>query len=204
MTYKLLICFSYLFMMGCDSSDNSQKENVQIERIDSFASAVPHGVSLAERELSDEDKLKLAKAVGKEAVLITIDSLKDIIEGDSSGWCLYSFWNLDCGNCMEINKNLELIKNMPEMESKLEIKYINTISLYPDQVNAYIRENGIVDEVFTIPTDKLDDWTNRFDVFWDGKLPALLLINNIDGTRLFYQQTFSKEELQAVLETLTL
>ncbi len=207
MKYKmfyLLGLFSYLFILSCDSPDNTPKNNDAIERIDSFESALPHGTSLAQIEMSDEDKLKLAKAVGKKAILISIDSLQDIIKSDSSGWCLYNFWNLDCKNCLEINNYLEQLKKLPEIQSKLKVKYINTLSLYPDQVNAYIREKGIVDEVYTVPTDTLDNWTNQIDGIWNGTLPALLLININDGTRLFYQQTFSKDELEAILETLTL
>jgi hypothetical protein len=99
---------------------------------------------------------------------------------------------------------LKHITKLPELESNLKVKYINTRSLYPDQVNAYIRENEIFEEVYTIATDTLDNWAYEIDRTWDGTLPALLLINNNDGTRLFYPQEFSEDELQAILETLTL
>lgn len=202
--YYLIYLWPCLFSVGCNSSGNPPKDNEQLQHIDSFESAVPHGSSLPAAELSYEDKLKLAKAVGKKATLITVDSLKEIIKNDTSGWCLYSFWNLDCGKCLEQNINLNKIFNSSEIESKLTIRYINTINLYPTQVNEYIRENGIVDDVFTIPTDTLDNWTREIDVFWNGELPALLLINNTDGSRLFYQQEFSGDELKAILETLIL
>ena len=100
---------------------------------------------------------------------------------------------------MEINESLK-----QHAIADLKIKYVNTVSLYPDQINAYIREHGIADEVYSIPTDTLDNWSTQIDATWNGALPALLLINNIDGTRLFYQQEFTREELQAILETLTL
>jgi hypothetical protein len=100
--------------------------------------------------------------------------------------------------------SLKKITDSPEFESKLTVKYVNTRNLYPTQVNEYIREKGIIDDVFTIPTDTLDNWTQQIDAIWNGELPALLLINNTDRSRLFYQQEFSKEELQAILETLTL
>ena len=193
-------CFYLIFyLQSCNSATDSPEENTQNERIDSFESALPHGSSLPNIEMSDEDKLKLAKAVGKEAILITIDSLHDIIEQDSSGWCLYNFWNLDCIQCLEINRSLKQIE-----VADLNVKYVNTVSLYPDQVNAYVRENGIVNEVYSIPTDTLDNWANQIDPMWNGALPAMLLINNKEGTKLFYQQEFSKDELQAILETLSL
>ncbi len=200
---SLLTVLTNLFLFSCDSGNDPSKENNEVVRIDSFESALPHGASLAESVLSDEDKLKLAKATGKKAVLISIDSLSEIINTDSSGWCVYNFWNLDCGGCLEINNYLKHITKLPDLESRLNVKYINTRSLYPDQVNAYIREKEIFEEVFTIPTDTLDNWTNEIDGTWDGALPALLLINNNDGTRLFYTQEFSMDELQAILETLT-
>jgi len=207
MKYKLFYLLSLLSIFSafsCDSNNTASQTNVENEPVDSFESAVPHGAALPGSEMSDEDKLKLAKAIGKKAILISTDSLQKIIENDRSGWCLYNFWNLDCKNCLEINNNLNQLSKLPEFESKIKITYVNTISLYPEKVNAYIRENGIINDVFTIPSETLDNWTNKIDAFWDGKLPAMLLINNNDGTRLFYPQSFSKEELQAILETLTL
>ncbi len=202
--YFLIFLCLYFILLGCGSNDNPPQDEDYLQQIDSFESAMPHGTPLPAAELSYEDKLKLAKAVGKKAILITVDSLKEIIKNDSSGWCLYSFWNLDCANCLEINIALNKIVNSSEIGSKLKVKYINTVSLYPTQVNKYIRENGIVDDVYTIPADTIDNWTGDIDVFWNGDLPALLLINNTDGSRLFYQQEFSKDELEAILETLIL
>lgn len=207
MKYKLFYLLSLLsifYVISCNSSDNSSQVNDQYEPIDSFESALPHGASLPESEMSDEDKLKLGKAVGKKAILISVDSLLEIIENDSSGWCLYTFWNLECESCLELNNSLNELIKLPEIESHIRLKYVNTINLYPDRVNAYIREKGIVEDVFTLPTNKLDNWTNKIDAKWNGDLPALLLINNYDGTRLFYPQSFSKDELLAILETLTL
>ncbi len=192
-------------VLSCEApkKDPSEKNN-QVEHIDSFESALPHGSSLGDTEMSDEDKLKLAEAVGKKAELIKLETLNQIIETDTSGWCLYQFWNLDCTNCLEINRYLNQLTRNQEFNSKLEIRYVNTKNLHPDQVNAYIRENEIVEEVYTISTTKLDDWATQIDQQWNGDLPALLLINNKDGSRLFYQQAFSMEELQAILGTLTL
>ena len=66
------------------------------------------------------------------------------------------------------------------------------------------REKGLIREVFSIPGDTLTGWANEIYPSWNGELPAILLVNNQDGTQLFYQQTFMKEELQAILETLSL
>ena len=207
MKYKLIYLLSLLsifYAFSCDSNSTGSQTIVENDPIDSFESALPHGASLQGSELSDEDKLKLAKAVGKKALLISTDSLQKIIENDRSGWCLYNFWNLECESCLEINNSLNQLSKLPEIESNIKITYVNTISLHPELVNAYIREIGIINDVFTIPTVRSDNWTNKIDAFWDGKFPAMLLINNNDGTRLFYPQSFSKDELQAILETLTL
>ena len=196
--------WSMIFASSCNSENKPIGKNNSKAVIDSFDSALPHGSTLSNAELTDEDKLKLAKALGKKAISISLDSLQNIIKNDSSGWCLYNFWNLDCAACLSVNESLKTISANPDGPSKLNIKYVNTIGLYTDQVNTYIRENGIIDEVYTIPTDTLTDWSNEIYPVWNGDLPALLFINNTEGTRLFYQQTFSKEELQAILETLTL
>ncbi len=199
-----LFCLYIVFFgQSCDSRIHSGSDAEHTEAIDSFESALPHGTALPSTELSDEDRLKLAKAIGKSAKLISLDSLQNIIKNDSSGWCLYQFWNLDCLDCLKINESLKTLTSPPE-QLNIKVKYINTRGLYPEQVNEYIREKGIAEEVFTVSTDTLDNWTYKIDSSWDGNLPAFLLVNHLDGTKLFYQQEFSKDELQAILETLTL
>ena len=81
-----LSLLSFVIANGCNSPNEAPETIEQVVSIDSFDSALPHGSSLGEIEMSDEDKLKLAKAVGKKAILITVDSLQYIIKNDSSGW----------------------------------------------------------------------------------------------------------------------
>ena len=197
----LIFCL-FALITSCTSSNDAPENKVMSEPVDSFESALPHGAALPTKELSEVDKLKLAKASGKEAILVSLDSLQQIIKNDSSGWTLYQFWNLDCAQCLELNNHLHAIET--ESDLNFNLRYVNTIEIFPEQVNAYIREKGLIREVFSIPGDTLTGWANEIYPSWNGELPAILLINNQDGTQLFYQQTFMKEELQAILETLSL
>ena len=91
LTFFFIFCHLILAVLSCDSTNKSPKSNGQNENIDSFESALPHGSALANIEMSDEDKLKLAKAIGKEAILITLDSLKILLSKIAVGGVYITF-----------------------------------------------------------------------------------------------------------------
>ena len=200
---QLTIHVLLIFLFFSCSSGNKEQSATEDNPIDSFESALPHGKMLKERELSDEDKIKLAKATGRKAEVLTFDALKALIEEDSSGLVIYNFWDLDCQNCVS---SIEMLRKIQyEVFDSLYVKvvYINTNGLFPDMVNSYIREKEIVDQVYTVAMDSIPNWSSYFQNGWEGQLPATLIVNNEDGIRLFYQKEFTIEEFQTVLLPLT-
>ncbi len=202
-----LLSFSFCLILAlinasC-SSNNNPSSHTEAESIDSFESALPHGKALNKEELSDEDKIKLAQANGISAKLLTFDSLKVLIEEDSSGLIIYNFWNLDCQNCKAVIEMLKSIQNENLYDIDFKTVNVNINSLFPDMVNSYIREKEIVDPVYTIEMDSIFNWTADIQNGWEGQLPAILIVNKRDGLKLFYQQSFTTEELQTILLPLT-
>lgn len=197
-----LLLWSMIILTTCQS-DQSQNTNNPDNPVDSFESALPHGKPLPDLELSDADKLKLAMASGREAFPISPDSLSAIIDTDSVGLIIFNFWNPDCKACYQNIENLGNLKYGSEEMLDFELIHINTDTLYPEMVNSIIREKDIIDPVFTIYNNNISDWTSMIYSSWDGQLPAVLIINKEDGTKLFYQKAFNLEELHAVLLPLT-
>lgn len=196
--------FIYIILIySCSSGDPSNQKMDEVY-IDSFESALPHGKMLEVGELSDVDKIKLAKANGIEAKILPVDSIIQQIDSDTSGLIIYNFWNMDCSACKSTIDILKKLRQETFQVENIEVVHINTISLYPEMINSFIREYDIVEKVYTIPTDTIPMWPNRFQNDWDGQLPAILIVNNLDGTRLFYQKEFSQEEIETVLLPLTL
>lgn len=187
-----------LFLSACQQGPGSDK-TANATPIDSFESALPHGKALPDENLSDEEKFKLANASGRQAIEIEVDSLLDIVHNDTSGLNIYNFWNLKCEECLQVISYLESIKQEPESTSKLNLTHINTDQFNQEQVNSTIREYGIVSKVFQIKLKNSKINYAAFQSNWNGELPAILIINQEEGLQLFYQRTFTIEELQALL-----
>ncbi len=197
----IVVCTILFYSCSSEKQHNPSLSNTLV---DSFESAMPHGKPLQESELSDNDKMKLARANGITALNLPFDTLLHKIQKDTSGLVIYNFWNLDCSSCKVTIDILKKLQYQNFNEGDFDVRHINTKSIYPEMINSFIREHDIVNQVYTISTDSIPHWPSHFQNNWDGQLPAILLVNNEDGTRLFYQKEFSLEELQTVLLPLTL
>ena len=192
-----------VIFLACESDPEKPSPVVTI-KTDSFETALPHGTALPSVELSDEDKIKIAKASGRQSSPITLDTLLELINRDTNLLIVYQFWNLDCSPCLKINDILQNLQYDSNGDSRFEIVHINTNALYPENVNAYIREKEIISSVYSLATDTLAGWSSQIDPSWTGEVPAMLIVKKSEGIRLLYQHHFEKEELEALIEPLTL
>ena len=198
------VLFCILLNWSCTSSEKQKAPESPNTPIDSFESALPHGKTLLNTEFSDEDRVKLARAKGKKAENISFDSLKLLLEQDSSGLVIYNFWNIDCLTCKKTVDILKTLQHQQFEKEAFKVVYVNIDDLYPEMINSFIREKQMIDQVYTVAMDSIPNWASYFQSDWDGQLPAILIVNNLDGTRLFYEKDFTLEELQAVLLPLTM
>jgi hypothetical protein len=198
---SILVIF-FIIIYSC-SSENKRNPSISKGSIDSFESAMPHGKSLDISELSGQDKQKLAHASGIIAEVIPCDSLKKLISNDSPGLTIYNFWDLSCKSCLTNNLILKRIQSENIDSLAFKVVYVNINGNSPDMVNSYIRENEIIDKTYIVKLDTIVNWPSYFQNGWEGQLPAMMIVNNDDGTRLFYQKEFTFEEFGALLFPLT-
>ena len=193
----IITLFALLF--SCNNTSKTEKKE-----IDPFEAAMPHGKSLPDQELSEADKLKLAKAIGKSVQEISFKTLLEKLEDPSGKLSIINFWKLDCASCKTTNLNLQKIQH--ELgNDKLNLSLVNLDSTRnKEAINAYIRANNLTADVFLLKENRPVDWEKKIVRSWDGKLPAFYLINKHDGTDLFYQQEMSYGELFAVIQSLSL
>lgn len=194
----LVLCF---FTCGDSGTDKVQ----QPAEIDPFEAAVPHGASLPSTELSAADKEKLSQAKGRIIKIIEHQTLVDKVANAKGILTIFNFWSFENPTSLVLNEHLTKIQN-EFGHNKVKLVYINIDQLATtERLNTYIREKGIVDEVYYI-NDLKDKKNWSFDIFqqWNGDLPALIVVNRSDGTNLLYQKAFNYEELAVVIQPLTL
>ena len=196
--YCPLLSFIFLFSCSVENKENKNKAS------DPFESALPHGKSLPDQELSMEDQKKLQTASGREVSLITMDKLTTMLDSLSGTLHAINFWSFNCTECPANNRLLEQVQ-ADLGDSVLQIRHINVDDLENlPQVNASIRAQGLINDCYQLETDSLYNWPTKVQGNWTGALPAIVLINQSDGIRLFYQKAFNQEELMALLQPFTL
>lgn len=198
----LLIFLSGFLICGCGGKDPS---SASATLLDSISTALPHGDTLQAAALSEEDRQKLAEASGRTAVKVSLSSLLKEIKKNQEIIHIYNFWKLDCEQCLTLNE--QLIAAQKEIgKDKLSLSLVNLDDLRTSaEVNTYIRENGFISRILQLQDLKAhENWPVQLVRSWDGTLPATLLVNNSDGTNLFYQYSFKYDELLALLQPLTL
>ena len=70
--------------------------------------------------------------------------------------------------------------------------------------NSFIRENDVTSEIFYSSDTLNSEWFRKIHPNWSGEVPAIFMVNQTDGTHLFYQKSFSKGELYTLIQPFTL
>lgn len=155
-------------------------------------------------QLSKADQLILATAKGKTTENITFSDLQQKINQSKDKLHAFSFWKLANADARQMNRHL--MKVQRELgEEKLKINYIGLDQLDQQMaINTYLREYGFTDDAYLLVDSLPKNWNSQIDHNWSGDLPAVLLVNQADGTFLFYQQMMTFEELLTLCQPLTI
>ena len=194
----LLIILAFIAcLLACGDVSNS-KSNPD------FESALPHSDALPNKAgLSDADKQKLSSAKGKSVEEIQVSDIEQMFDAAQDKLHIFSFWQLNCKDCLEMNAHLEKISH-EVVDDKLKVIFINVDDIADKaKINTYIRSKSITNEAYILKNKK-EGWADGLHEDWDGKLPALFLVNETEGIILFVQRSLKKDELMRMIETLAL
>jgi len=199
-TTNILFIFCLIFLISCKNSNTSKNE----KQTNPFESAMPHGESLQAEELSEEDKIKLANAKGKSTIPLNENQLDSLFNQSKDYLHIYSFYKIDDPLSQNINKHLlNISKELGEETFNLIFFNIDSAEK-KSEVITQIRQSGVTSDIFS-PSDSMGlNWFSKINPNWLGEVPAIYLLNKTDGTNLFYQKEFSKDELLVIIQSLTM
>lgn len=193
--FFLSICFSFC-------KNNNQKEKAT--KVNPYESAMPHTETNISSELSQEDKKKLANAKGKSAIPVSTTAMDSMIQYSNEILHIYSFFHTD--SIESVNANQIILSTQKDMGDSLfhVILFCMNQPNNTNKINSFIRENDVTTDVYYSSDTLNTRWFRKIHPNWSGEVPAIFLVNQTDGTHLFYQKNFSKEELSALIQPFTL
>lgn len=129
-------------------------------------------------------------------VTYNYEELKPLLSKEDSQIYVVNFWATWCAPC---------VKELPAFE-KLLANYKNKnvkvllVSLdFPLQIESklipFIKEKELKSEIILLDDPDQDNWIPKINEKWSGAIPATLIYNA--KKRMFYERSFSYEELEA-------
>lgn len=117
---------------------------------------------------------------------------------DGNTWVI-NFWATWCAPCVKEMPYLEQIgKDYAGRGVKVLLVSLDFVNQLDTRVLPFVEKHGLLSEVILLNDPKANSWIPKVSDKWSGALPATLIYNN--NHRSFYEQTFSLEELEAVVK----
>ena len=117
---------------------------------------------------------------------------------DSNTWVI-NFWATWCAPCVKEMPYFEQIgKDYANQGVKVLLVSLDFLNQLDVRVKPFVKEHGISSEVILLNDPRANNWIPKVSDKWSGALPATLIYNK--NHRSFYEQTFSLEELETVVE----
>lgn len=114
---------------------------------------------------------------------------------------MVNFWATWCKPCIEelpyFEKLQATYKNQP---LKVLLVSMDFESKLP-AVKTFARTHKLASEVFLATRKNDQELIDGIDKEWSGALPGTLIVNGKKGTRKFYEQEFTYEELNKLYQT---
>lgn len=202
---NLLFILTIISLLSCKNENKTFSFN--FERQDNVHTHVlPHNMEKSADDtasmLSEEDKNLIAHAKGRNVEWLNTKELSSLIEQEETGLVLFNFWKIACSSCLKNYEHLAQVQNTIGTENMKIISINLDEKTQQDLVNGFIREHGIVGDIYQLAKTQSSKSSKYLDEI--KELPALFLVNNEEGIRTLYQQEFEYEALLAIIETFAL
>lgn len=137
-------------------------------------------------------------AYSQDVKVLTFNQLSPLLNKESDTTWVVNFWATWCLPCV---KELPHFQKLHDDYSSKKLKVL-LVSLdfekhLETRLLPFIQKNNITPEVILLNAPDANAWIDKVDTSWSGALPATLIFNR--QVRKFYEQSFTYEELSAII-----
>jgi len=139
----------------------------------------------------------------KKIEVIKFDQLEELINQEGEGIKIINFWATWCKPCIKELPYFDALED--EMEG-VPIKVYLISMDFPEEadkkVKAFVERRNIESEVKLLDETDFNAFIDKVDQRWSGAIPATLIINNKNKTRVFLEKELHEGELEEQIKLL--
>lgn len=129
--------------------------------------------------------------------LLTLDALEQRMDKGKDTLYVVNFWASWCAPCLaELPHFEELGRVFKGQKVKVLLLSLDFKSKLKSDVEPLVKRMKLNQEVYLLDEKSQQAYIERIDKSWSGALPATLFVSRAKGTRQFFEQEFSLEELK--------
>jgi hypothetical protein len=194
----LILIFVCTFFCFCK---NEPKTNVAKASVNPFDTT-----AMSAQSLTEEDRAKLAMAIGKTVKNIKIEELIDKFSNAKNKLHLFCLWNINESASVATLKSINSLAETFD-STRLMISAVH-ISDKPNTegLNLFVREHQLTIDAFALDNTTVDAFMKKInkELSDDAKLPIIFMIDKSNDTYMMYNRSLDEKELLAILQPLVL
>jgi thiol-disulfide isomerase/thioredoxin len=142
-----------------------------------------------------EPTAEVSNRVKEKIPSLDFSELNEFLSKKNDTTYVVNFWATWCRPCI---KELPAFEKLTTDYTNKKVKVILVSLDFPDKIDSqvvpFIEKNSIKSKVLLLDDSDANSWIPKVSENWSGAIPATLIYNR--NTRLFYEQSFTFEELQ--------
>ena len=118
---------------------------------------------------------------------------------DSSKTYVVNFWATWCAPCVKELPHFETLQKNYKADIEVILVSLDFPHQYESKLKPFIQKHQFKSKVVVLDDPDMNSWIPKVDSQWDGASPVTLIYNT--SKRLFYNRTFTYDELETELQT---
>ena len=133
------------------------------------------------------------------AKTVKIDELLQLVHTKDKKIQVINFWATWCGPCV---KELPLFEQVAVKQPNINVTLVSMdleLDPNPEKVHKFIERRKIKSQVLLLDERDPNSWINKISPEWTGAIPATLIVNPINGKRVFVERELHQDDLQKLI-----
>jgi thiol-disulfide isomerase/thioredoxin len=151
------------------------------------------------KTVQEEEKEQLATDINMDLDVYDYDGLEPLINKTDDKVHVVNFWATWCAPCVKELPYFERInKNYKSKGVEVLLVSLDFPKNYDSKLKPFIKKYHLKSQVVALDDTDQNRWIPAIDKEWSGAIPATIIYNG--KKRLFYERSFTQEELEKELK----